>query len=382
MLSRAARLTLSGAAWAALAAAALVLALSERQLASRISRLRGFDQAAHETIDRIAALGASQRAYVAAGQDAAVWTARAAELLKETSAGIDTLRASALSGDAAMSLMEGASAAAEIANVDKRAREYLRSQEPLMASDVVFSEGAEAVAAAAGHIERARTVEHQAHSTQQMVLRRVQIIVAAAAAGLTAVLMTMFALWTPQRSLEAASEPTAAVAEATDSEPAVSLGIAAELCTDLGRVTDVSTLTRLVGRVADVLGASGVIVWLGTSEDRDLHPVCAHGYSEQLMARLPRMHESADNATAAAYRTGQLQVVRPAGTSQGALVAPLLTPDGCIGALAAEMRGRGEASGQAQALATILAAQLAGLLTLSASGESRSAMPDGKIASG
>jgi hypothetical protein len=379
MLSRAARLTFTGAAWATLAAAALFLALSERHLETRSSRLRAFDLAARQTTDQIAELSASQRAYVAAGQDAAVWTARATELLRETATGIDSLRAAALSGEAAMSLMEGASAVAEITNLDKRAREYLRSQEPLMASDVVFSEGAEAVAAAARHVGRARTAEHQAHDARRLVWRRLQVAVATAAAGLTAVLMTMFALWTPHRG-RAETEQSAAATE-VPSEPAVSLRIAAELCTDLGRVTDVSTLTHLLGRVADVLGASGVIIWLGTSEERELHPVCAHGYSEQLLARLPRMHESADNATAAAYRTGQLQVVRSAGTSQGALVAPLLTGDGCIGALAAEIADGGEASGQVQALASILAAQLAGLMTLSASGESPSAMPGGKVAS-
>ncbi len=380
MLSRAARLTLGGAAWAVLTGAALLLALSERQLETRSRQLRDFDQAAHEATDRIAALGASQRAYVAAGQDPAVWTARATGLLKETAEGIDALRAAALSGDAAMSLMEGASAAAEIANVDKRTREYLRSQEPLMASDVVFSEGAEAVAAAARHIERARIAEHLAHDAQRLAWRRVRIAAASAAAGLTAILMTMFALWTTPPSRDAASDHPAPAEPAPD-EPAAPLGVVAELCTDLGRVTDVSTLTHLLGRLADVLGASGVIVWLGTSEERNLHPVCAHGYSEQLIARLPRMHESADNATAAAYRTGQVQVVRSVGTSPGALVAPLLTADGCIGALAAEMRDGGEASGQVQALASILAAQLAGLMTMSASGEPRSAMPDEKVAS-
>jgi len=69
---------------------------------------------------------------------------------------------------------------------------------------------------------------------------------------------------------------------------------------------------------------------------------------------------SANNAAAAAYRSGTLQIVlaRP-GSSPGALVAPLLSPDGCIGALSAEVAGGGEASDGIQALVTIFAAQLA-----------------------
>src|SRR5207302_10044296 len=62
--------------------------------------------------------------------------------------------------------------------------------------------------------------------------------------------------------------------------------------------------------------------------------------------------------------SGALQIVltRP-GTSPGAVVAPLLSPDGCIGALTAEIRDRGETSDSVQALAAIFAAQLVGMLS-------------------
>jgi len=46
-------------------------------------------------------------------------------------------------------------------------------------------------------------------------------------------------------------------------------------------------------------------------------------------------------------------------TVEGAVVAPLLTPDGCIGVLSAEMKGGSEKDESSQALATIFAAQLA-----------------------
>ena len=141
------------------------------------------------------------------------------------------------------------------------------------------------------------------------------------------------------------------------------LRAAAQLCTDLGRVSDPEELTTLLARAADVLGASGLMVWLGNRSGADLRPALAHGYSADVVARLPAVPRSANNAAAAAYRTGTLQIVRShPGSSNGAVVAPLVSTEGCIGALSAEMRDGGEASDVVQALASIFAAQLSGLL--------------------
>ena len=52
-----------------------------------------------------------------------------------------------------------------------------------------------------------------------------------------------------------------------------------------------------------------------------------------------------------------------------AIVAPLLAPDGCIGALAAEIKSGGEASDGVQSFAAIIAAQLAGVLSPAAMAE-------------
>ena len=75
------------------------------------------------------------------------------------------------------------------------------------------------------------------------------------------------------------------------------------------------------------------------------------------------MPRSANNAAAAAYRSGTLQIVlaRPGG-STGAVVAPIISVDGCIGALSAEIRGGAEMSEGVQALASIFAAQLANVV--------------------
>jgi hypothetical protein len=119
------------------------------------------------------------------------------------------------------------------------------------------------------------------------------------------------------------------------------------------------------------MDASGLVVWAGgvattTTADDLLRPVLAHGYSPQVLAKMPAVTRSSDNAAAAAYRTGSVQIVltRP-GTSSGAIVAPLLAAEGCVGALSVEVRGGGEGSDSVQALAAIFAAQLAPIVAAS-----------------
>ena len=49
--------------------------------------------------------------------------------------------------------------------------------------------------------------------------------------------------------------------------------------------------------------------------------------------------------------------------TNGAVVVPLMTPAGCVGVLAAELRHGGERREATRALATIVAAQLATLVS-------------------
>ena len=126
----------------------------------------------------------------------------------------------------------------------------------------------------------------------------------------------------------------------------------------------------MIGRAADIMDATGLVVWLGSSDGAELRPALAHGYSPQIIARMPTVLRSGDNAASTAYRTGQLQIVRArAGSSSGAIVVPILAPDGCIGALSAEIRGGGEASESVQALATIFAAHLASVVGTMSAGQ-------------
>jgi len=163
----------------------------------------------------------------------------------------------------------------------------------------------------------------------------------------------------------ATAPPVTSTAAPDTSAPA--LAAIANICTGFGRVREAAQLKDLLQQSAETMNARGLIVWLGNSSGGDLRPVLAHGYSDSALARIPTVARSADNAAAAAYRSGELQIVksRP-GTSQGAIVAPLLSADGCIGALTAEIREQGEESETTRALSLILASQLAGVLASAA----------------
>jgi putative methionine-R-sulfoxide reductase with GAF domain len=89
----------------------------------------------------------------------------------------------------------------------------------------------------------------------------------------------------------------------------------------------------------------------------------AHGYSDQTVRKMGAIHRDSNNAAAAAYRTAEVRTAAGDASTSGAIVVPLLTADGCIGVLSAEMKGGAEKDESSQALASIFAAQLATLVS-------------------
>jgi len=142
-----------------------------------------------------------------------------------------------------------------------------------------------------------------------------------------------------------------------------SVAAAARLCTRIACVRDDQDLGSVLEDAVCVLDARGVILWIWDPDRDALFPGLAHGYPAELLGRLPEVDRLADNAIAAAFCCGQQQVVRGTSDATGAFVAPLLTPDGCAGALALEFANGGEQHDLVQALATILTAQLATLFS-------------------
>jgi hypothetical protein len=412
MRSRAARLTFCAVAWTALAAAGLFLVQAETRISQRREAFRAFDQHAREATDTLADMRAAQHAYVAAGQGVAFWMPKVAALLEDAARDVDRLRASAASAEAGASLIEAAANVTEFGNVDRRARDYLQSGQTLMAGDVVFTEGGETAALAARQVESARLAERRALDASEAALRRQQAIVLGAAAGLGALVMAMLAFTTPAKARAEATASAAVSGTEASPEPRGDLVLrdagpglktptkttgdlalhdgtipsvpatprrdlprgsvpllkaAADLCTELSRVNDAGELQRLLARAADIMDASGLVVWIGSTAGADLRPALAHGYPDHVLARMQTVPRSADNAAAAAYRTGALQIVLKRPGSNGAVVAPLLSPEGCVGAFSAEILSGSETADSVQALAAIFAAQLAFVLAGSAS---------------
>jgi hypothetical protein len=328
MRSRALQLTLSAVAAAAVIAAALFISTSEQHIATARTGERAFDAVVRETTSSVAEFRADG-----------------------VSKSLDALRAMATT-DKARTSLEQATAKAQN-----------------------FTE----IAAVLDLVNGARQSEQQAADDAETALRKLEATALGGVAfvGLGAIagilIVTPVAAAKPSQAssvvadtaiaamlndLALRGEPEA-VAGYIPSRPAGPvLRAASLLCTDLGRVSDVEELRGLVGRAAELMDASGLIVWMSAPDGSQLLPALSHGYASDFLSRLPPLARSADNAAASAYRTGQLQLVlaRP-GASNGAIVAPVLSPSGCVGVMSAEIRGGGETSESVQALAAIFAAQ-------------------------
>jgi transcriptional regulator with XRE-family HTH domain len=131
------------------------------------------------------------------------------------------------------------------------------------------------------------------------------------------------------------------------------------LCTEFGRARSRNQILILLEDSARALDATGLIVWLWDESADALRPALVHGYSDHVLAHLPAVARNADNATAEAFRTASPCEVAATAQATGALVVPLLIPEGCAGVLAVELQPGNEARGSVRALATLLAAALA-----------------------
>jgi hypothetical protein len=143
----------------------------------------------------------------------------------------------------------------------------------------------------------------------------------------------------------------------------VDLAEAARLCTDLARVQDTSELQGLLARAAALLDASGIVVWMAGAEADVLWPAFSHGYTPQALARMHAVPRDGATPVSVAFRKELVEVVPAAeGGGSSAVVVPILTSAGCVGAMAIELRPGAESRDADQALARIVAAQLATLV--------------------
>lgn len=313
--------------------------------------------------DTIAGIGTAQQSYVAPGQLDEPWFERASILIAELERDTREVRNSLRAPESPEKLHQLTESVATLKTADGRTRENLQLGQELMASDVIFSDGRNLLDSMIGSVHDLQAAE-QVHLRAQLSELSGQRWLTFGSVALVW-LLGLLALPGRRPRAIAADNPVqdqAATRLIIDPQPRtppradVDLATAANICTDLSRITTTAALPGLLGRAAGALDATGLILWISAGEQ--LFPVMAHGYSNEVLARMGPIARDAENAAASAWRSGQLTVVRAGNAGgQGAIVTPLFGLHNCIGVLSAELR-KGEESPAVQAVATIIAAQL------------------------
>jgi hypothetical protein len=408
MKSRGVRTVLLLVAIAALAAAGVGVWQIEQRMAAAQSAADNFERDARQAVVALGDWRAAQQAYVAEGQPSEAWMTKAAALGEAIGPKISAMRAAAKTAEAQGVLESAIEAFTSLMQSDARARDYVKSGQRLSASDVIFVEAAPAIEKAVVGIDTARGQERVAHAVAVEELRRWELIALGSAAGVALLVMLLLLPIPrgPEASEEAAAHedaviipkggglhlsqdmgdgvvrraqpvpdtatapvgamPPASPAAKTPQAPAPAgpdLDAVADLCSSLARVQDTRELQALLERAAKALDATGVIVWMPDGPQGTLRPVLAHGYASLALSRMGIIHPAADNATATAYRTKSVVVVPAEALASGAVVAPLISSEGCSGAMAIELREGVDATPQIRAIATIVAAQMATMFT-------------------
>ncbi len=320
----------------------------------------------------IADVRIGQVAYVARGQGEAFWMTHVASLLPALQKQTADFAAS-LTAPGAQAAFESAAAALEnFRTLDSRVKEFVTNGNSLLAGDLIFSDGLESAATASTQVAVALSEELRAHAGGVSQMRSRQLAILGGAAGGLLLLMLVLAVTgaDPRREAEpqvptAPVEPVRFEAPLPRAKAAITpkLITTAKLCGELARITESRQLPGLLERAAKVLEASGIIAWVADPTGNELRPAMSYGYSDQVVAKMGGIPREAGNAVAAAYRAAEMRTVAGDNFTNGALVAPLMTADGCIGVLSAEMKSGAERDESSQALATIFAAQLATLVS-------------------
>ncbi len=405
-------------ALSAQAAAGFFLVRAERQKAAARDAFHNLVRDTGRADALIGELRTAEAGLVATGQDPAEWTPKLAGLVQNLGDTLGKIDRASLSAESAQDLAAVTEAVAVFAKLSDHVRDLVAGEQPLTASSIVYGDAAQHLGTAAAALASVAATQGQAVDRE---VARVSLNEAFALGSAAAWTLIVLLVLLPRVIVEAALDPAEdavtpsaglslggplatgpgatgdgfdldlawrnqQAAPVSSPEPTheserdleddvrresalrlnmdaqVDLAEAARLCTDLARVKETGELAGLLARAAELLDASGIVLWIVGPDGSGLRPAASHGYSDHALARMRTLSGRSENAVSAAFRMGRLEVVRGGTGKPGAIVAPVVTPAGCVGAMAAEIRHGAEASPSVQAVATIVAAQLASLV--------------------
>jgi cell division septation protein DedD len=355
----------------------------------------------------LAELRSAQQAYVADGQDGEYWASQVAAHLEAVLGSLDNLKQVANTGSVA-ALDDAVATVGDIRDLDEEAREYTGSEQPLQASDLIFTRGLDLVDRATAHVQAALQAERTSRLDVMRTARAAQARMMWMAVAVVILSMLVLAPAgaaserddpsldpeeyhvsetsglsllsldsdTADEELDLPAPDTAAdadgpAADAAGTQPArkapapaatPDLGATAALCTDFGNVTNQDQLPDLLARTASLMNASGLVIWVNNENAGALQPILAHGYAPGTLERIGSIPQLGANPTSTAFATRCIQIVESAESDTGALAAPLMVSERCVGVLSAELRDGWQSSDAVRATASIVAAQLAPLL--------------------
>jgi hypothetical protein len=288
---------------------------------------------------------------------------------------------------AEVALEEAVAALQDFEQSDRRIRRYASTGQKLLASDIIFSDGFEASSRIISALDRAGDASAGGVAAASREAGRQQIMAAAGAAALAIFVMLVLTpvagavatpvtpaeparvdsagldLRTASRAAKPPADPPVEVAKAPVPAPqppqsTTEIQSVAAVCADLARLSDTENLPVILAKTAAMLDASGLVLWVVHPDGEELVPIAAYGYPASVLSRMGTLRTDAENATAAAFRTGLLQTVSAGAGVYGAIAAPLVSPSGSRGVMAAEVRHGGENQSARLAAASIVAAQL------------------------
>lgn len=343
-----------------------------QQNTNLLNRERLFNRELNSFFTTTAELGAAQQAYVVPGQQDASWLEHVSLLLEQLQVDVSDIQLLIAVAENRGRLDVVARGVESLIEIDRRAREYLEVRQELMAADLLFTEGRNTLSVITANLQELRSREqgYLLAVSAEISARQFWVLVGFVATWLSG--LFLLGLLPHSVNLQETNVVSDKVDEQSSSNnkqelkiilqehPSIDLNKIVKVCNGLSRLIDAKALPAILADLANVLSASGVIVWL--ADGNQLHAVSAHGYEPATLKEFSPISHSAKNATATAWQSAKLQTVPGDLLMPGAIVAPIFGAKSCCGVLTIEVQQGCESDLALRALTEIFAAQLAAIL--------------------